>query len=64
MEKNKLIESISQLYYDIGENITNLIRARLVHNQENEARCMVKMESLMVATQQELCCINNCLKGK
>ena len=64
MEKNKLIESINQLYSDIDENITNLIRARLDHNQENEERCMFKMESLMVATQQELCCINDYLKGE
>ena len=64
MEKEKLIESIGQLYSDIDDNITNLIRARLDHNQEEEARCMTRMESLMVATQQELCCINDYLKGE
>lgn len=48
------IESIEILYSDINVCISDLIKARLEHNEKNESECLYKMEGLLVSTLQEL----------
>ena len=55
---NEMIISESQsLYSDIDCCITELLKARIEHNSENEGKALFKMESLMVSTLQHLACI-------
>ena len=55
--KEKLIESIRNLYFDIDNCIDDLLKARVDKNQEDEGKSLFRMEGLMVATMQELDCI-------
>ena len=57
----QLKESIERLYGDIDACITDLIRARLNRDAEGEGKALFKMEGLMVATEQELTCIDDLL---
>ena len=61
IDKDKLIESVDSLYSEIDKCISSLIHARINHDAEKEGVCLFLMESLMVNTQQELCCISNYL---
>ena len=54
MNKNKIIEECNNLYFDIDSCISDLIKARLSHNTEDEGKALFKMESLMVGTMQNL----------
>lgn len=52
---DKLKDSTVELYNEIDECIDNLISAR--KNRKDESEALFKMESLMVATLQQLTCI-------
>jgi hypothetical protein len=52
---NNLKDSTIELYNEIDECIDNLISAR--KNRKDESEALFKMESLMVATLQQLTCI-------
>ena len=62
IDKDNLIESIDSLYSDIDKCISSLLYARINHDAEKEGMCLLLMESLMVNTQQELCCVSDYLK--
>ena len=57
MFRKKLRETTKELYNDIDDCIGEIIKARLEHNEENEAKALFHMESLMVATLQQLDCV-------
>ena len=61
---NELINDIEELYADIDKCITNLISARVKKNDTAIANCQHRMETLMVATKQELSVIYEYIKGK
>lgn len=54
---DNLKDSTVELYNEIDECIDNLISAR--KNRKDESEVLFKMESLMVATLQQLTCIIN-----
>ena len=59
--KKQIIESNALLYADIDNLIDDLISARLKSDKEREALAMSKAEGLLVATQQQLSCVNDWL---
>lgn len=60
----KLIESTQQLYNDIDKCVDKLLQARRRHDSKQEMDSLIEMESLMVATLQQLQCILDHLKNK
>lgn len=56
-EENKLISSTKQLRIDIEKCIDQLLEGRITHDKEKEGMAYSEMESLMVATMQQLDCI-------
>lgn len=56
-EENELINSTKQLRIDIEGCIDQLLEGRKEHNKEKEGMAYSKMESLMVATIQQLDCL-------
>lgn len=54
MEKDKVLNSIKELHDEIDATITDLVSARLAHDEQKEGRALFKMESLLVGCQQEL----------
>lgn len=59
-----LIESTQQLYNDIDKCVDKLIQARMRHDTKQEMDSVFNMESLMVATLQQLQCMLDYLKNK
>ena len=57
-EAKKKSEVLSQ------EQIDELLKARVGHNQENEGKALFRMEGLMVATLQQLDCIIDSFQQK
>lgn len=57
MRKDNLKESCIELYNDIENNITQLLRSRKDKNDDNEKRALFHMESLMCSALQQLDCI-------
>ena len=57
----ELVKDIAELYADIDNCIMDLIHARATKNDTEVANVQHRMESLMVATQQELQVINDYL---
>lgn len=57
----QLRESVHILYSDIDKCITDIIKARLAHDEFAEGKALFTMEHLMVGTQQELACVNDFL---
>lgn len=60
--RDELIESSRALYYDIDRCITDLLMARFDKDEQHERKALSRMESLMVDTQQQLCCITDYLE--
>lgn len=60
----KLIESTQQLYNDIDKCVDKLLQGRRFHDLKQESNSLIEMESLMVATLQQLQCILDYLKEK
>lgn len=60
----KLIESTQQLYNDIDKCIDKLLESRKNWDTKQEMNSLIEMESLMVATLQQLQCILDYLKEK
>ena len=58
-EENELIDSTKQLRIKIEECIDKLIKGRKTHDKEKEGMAYSEMESLMVATMQQLDCLIN-----
>lgn len=58
-EENELIDSTKQLRIKIEECIDKLIKERKTHDKEKEGMAYSEMESLMVATMQQLDCLIN-----
>lgn len=56
-EENELIDSTKQLRIKIEECIDKLIKGRKTHDKEKEGMTYSEMESLMVATMQQLDCL-------
>ena len=56
-EENALIDSTKQLRIDIEKCIDQLLEGRKEHDKEKEGIAYSKMESLMVATMQQLDCL-------
>lgn len=54
--KTKLIESTKQLQFDIDDCITKLIKSRLDEDNEEKCVALLRMESLLCATMQQLQC--------
>lgn len=59
----KLLLSVSTLYSNIDSCIGDLVKARLNKDTELEGRACLQMESLMVASAQELTCVMDFLNG-
>lgn len=59
----KLLLSVSTLYSNIDSCIGDLVKARLNKDTELEGRAYLQMESLMVASAQELTCVMDFLNG-
>lgn len=62
VEKEKIVKESRNLYADIDNCITELLKARTEHNSDNEGKALFRMEGLMVATLQHLACIVENLK--
>ena len=56
-EENELIDSTKQLRIKIEECIDKLLEGRKTHDKEKEGMTYSEMESLMVATMQQLDCL-------
>lgn len=56
-EENELIDSTKQLRVKIEECIDKLLEGRKTHDKEKEGIAYSEMESLMVATMQQLDCL-------
>lgn len=56
-EENELIDSTKQLRVKIEECIDKLLEGRITHDEEKEGMAYSEMESLMVATMQQLDCL-------
>lgn len=54
--KTKLIESTKQLQFDIDDCITKLIKSRLDEDNVEKCVALLRMESLLCATMQQLQC--------
>lgn len=52
--KDKILQSIDDLYQEIDKCITDIVKARLEHDSLAEGKALFKMESLMVGAEQEL----------
>ena len=63
IDRADLLYSVESLYSEIDACIDELLRARTSHNTEDEGKALFKMESLMVATLQELSCIRESFSG-
>ena len=61
MELAKIRQSTKKLYDDIDSCITDLLKARLPRDSEEEGKALFRMEGLMVATLQQLSCILDAL---
>jgi len=61
---NEIIKDMKKLYADIGKCIDSLLRGRVLKDDTAIANAQHKMESLMVATQQELRVIADYLTNK
>lgn len=64
MTRTDLLNEIERLSSDIDNCISALIKARVEKNDTAVANAQHKMESLMVATQQELSVIADYLTDK
>lgn len=62
--KAQIIDSNAKLYADIDNFIDDLLSARVHNDKRSEALAMSKAEGLLVATQQQLSCINDWLNSK
>lgn len=58
-EKQKVLDSIDNLYKDIDNCMTRLLKGRVNKNDDMEGRALFEMEGLMVSTQQELSCLRD-----
>lgn len=56
-EENELIDSTKQLRIKIEECIDKLLEGRKTHDKKKEGMTYSEMESLMVATMQQLDCL-------
>lgn len=61
--KAQIIDSNALLYADIDGFIDDLLSARLNNDKEGEALAMSRAEGLLVATLQQLSCINDWLNS-
>ena len=66
MELVKLRQSTQELYNDIDSCITDLINARIPgkKDEDGERKALFRMETLMVATLQQLSCIIDALPSE
>lgn len=64
MRQRQLIETTKLLRSDIDDCITKLCNARLEGDKHREQEQACRMEQLMVATLQQLDCINEFIKLK
>ena len=64
MTREKVIESIEELYKNLDYNVTKLVKARLDKDTKAEGDALFSMEGLMVACQQELSFLHDYLKDK
>ena len=60
--KEKLLDETKQLYRDIDDTISQLVKARLHHDNEGEGKAIFRMETMMVGTLQHLSCVVDLLK--
>lgn len=61
---NTFIESTQQLYNDIDKCVDKLLQSRRRYDTKQEMDSVIEMESLMVATLQQLQCVLDHLKEK
>ena len=61
MELAEIKQSTRKLYDDIDSCITDLLKARLAKDSEEEGKALFRMEGLMVGTLQQLSCILDAL---
>ena len=61
-EDERIRKEINILYSDIDACITELLKARTDKDSESEGKALFKMEGLMVATLQDLSCIEDYLE--
>lgn len=55
--KEEILNTCREMFDDIDNCITNLVKARLNDDEENERRTLNKMESLICGVQQNLAVI-------
>lgn len=63
MTREKVIESIEELYKKLDYNVTKLVKARLDKDTKAEGDALFSMEGLIVACQQELSFLHDYLKN-
>ncbi|MBQ0154760.1 MAG: hypothetical protein KBS70_08285 [Bacteroidales bacterium] len=61
--KTQIVDSNALLYADIDRLIDELLAARLHNDKDGEALAMSRAEGLLVATQQQLSCVNDWLNS-
>ena len=64
MTKEKVIESIEELYPNLDKCVTDIVKARLNKDAIAEGRALFSMEGLIVACMQELSFIHDYLKAQ
>lgn len=62
--KEEILNTCREMFADIDNCITNLVKARLNDDEENERRTLNKMESLICGVQQNLAVIIDYISGE
>jgi len=62
-EKQKVLDSIDNLYKDIDNCMTRLLKGRVNKDDDMEGKALFEMEGLMVSTQQELSCLRDYIEN-
>lgn len=60
----EVINSTTELYKDIDKNITDLVLSRIRKDKNKEEEHLIRMESLMCATLQQLDCLIDVLNNQ
>ena len=62
--RKEVIESTIKLYKDIDQNITDLVLSRIRKDKHKEEEHLIRMESLMCNTLQQLDCLIDVLNNQ
>ena len=62
--REQLINELAKLHDDIDKCIGDIVDSRIKKDHQAEGKALFRMEGLMVATLQDLCCAIDYLKIK